>query len=151
MCIIRVLNIFLSCLSTNCNSLSHVTVHFISCSFPCTSTGFVYVSESPYSFKWDFSIEMCCLLLTSYQCLVLFLSLSSRTTASQEPTEGTWQVSVVPAEAHEVPAERYSNTKVSYVLLLVSNLACKASTHTSRWWSCDFPGFLSKKSPHNIL
>lgn len=41
--------------------------------------------------------------------LILFL----RTTPPEEPAEGTWQVSVVSAQADEVAAEHRSNTKVS--------------------------------------
>lgn len=36
-----------------------------------------------------------------------------RTTASEKPPEGTWQMSVVPAQADEVTAEHCPNTKVS--------------------------------------
>ena len=41
------------------------------------------------------------------------ISFLSRTTASEEPEEGPWQVSVVPAQAHEVTAEHRPDTKVS--------------------------------------
>lgn len=40
----------------------------------------------------------------------------SRTTALEEPEEGTWQVSVVPAPADEVAAEHRPNTKVSAIV-----------------------------------
>lgn len=43
----------------------------------------------------------------------LFVRSLSRTTASEKPAEGTWQVSVVPAQADEVTAEHCPNTKVS--------------------------------------
>ena len=36
-----------------------------------------------------------------------------RTTAPEEPEEGPWQVSVVPAPADEVAAEHCANTEVS--------------------------------------
>lgn len=36
-----------------------------------------------------------------------------RTTTSEKPAEGPWQVSVVPAQADEVTAEHRPNTKVS--------------------------------------
>lgn len=44
--------------------------------------------------------------------------LPHRATASEEPAEGPWQVSVVPAQAVEVAAEHSSNTKVSNCIFI---------------------------------
>lgn len=62
-------------------------------------------------------------------CLFFF----PRTTAPEEPEEGPWQVSVVPAQADEVTAEHSSNTKVSPGIF-ICNLICetKIETHAQK-------------------
>lgn len=69
---------------------------------------------------WSVLILIGLMVLTCQWCLSV--RPLSRTTASKEPEEGTWQVSVVPAQADEVAAEHCSNTKVSLAILVCSQL-----------------------------
>lgn len=73
-----------------------------------------------------------------------------RTTASEEPAQGPWQVSVVPAQADEVSAQHCSNTKVSLLparlwLILLKETSCEhiqeMQMNSNTWLADDWLSF----------